>query len=397
MERIGIYGGTYNPPHLGHMRAAQAAIEALRLDRLLLIPTAVSPHKQLPDGSANPQQRLQMLQLSADGMEKASVSDIELRREGKSYTVDTVLQLRRQHPDARLFLLMGTDMFLSFLSWYQPRTILETCAIGVFYRGDRGEEDAVARQKEALEAMGAEIYLVQNRVTDISSTELRRMLLLGCADSFLSAGVGDYIRANGLYGTGGSLKQLPLPELEQAAVKLLKENRIPHVLGCRDTAVALARRWGEDEQAAARAALLHDCTKALDGPLQLTLCGEYGIFLDKFSREHSKTLHAYTGSLVAERIFGESEAVVSAIRWHTTGKADMTVLEKIVYLADAIEPTRDYPSVARLRQLAQQDLDQAVLLCMERTVEYVRRNGGSLDPRTEEALCFLRNQMNSKP
>ena len=109
MERIGIYGGTYSPPHIGHLRAAEYAIEALKLDRLLLIPTGVSPHKQMSAGATS-EDRLQMLRLSAAGIEKAEVSDIELKREGRSYTVDTLGTIRAENPGAELVLLRSWSL-----------------------------------------------------------------------------------------------------------------------------------------------------------------------------------------------------------------------------------------------------------------------------------------------
>jgi nicotinate-nucleotide adenylyltransferase len=169
-------------------------------------------------------------------------------------------------------------------------------------------------------------------------------------------------------------------------------NRVAHVLGCRDTAIAMAKRWGADETDAARAALLHDITKALDGPHQLTLCREYGIILDNFSQENSKTLHALTGSLVAQRVFGETEAVVEAIRWHTTGKANMNTLEKIIYLADYIEPNRDFPGVERLRSLAFTDLDKALALGLTMTLDMLKRQGREISSASREALAYLNIQ-----
>ena len=159
MERIGIYGGTYNPPHIGHMRAAEYAIEALSLDRLLLIPTGVSPHKEMASGASSAD-RLEMLRLSAAGLEKAEVSDIEIRREGRSYTVDTLRQLKAENPGAELVLLMGTDMFLSFLTCGVPEAIMKLAALAVFCRGERGEKAKIERQKLELEAMGAKVELV---------------------------------------------------------------------------------------------------------------------------------------------------------------------------------------------------------------------------------------------
>ena len=391
MERIGIYGGTYSPPHIGHLRAAEYAIEACKLDRLLLIPTGVSPHKAMSAGASSAD-RLEMLRLSAAQIEKTEVSDIEILREGRSYTVDTLGTIREENPGAELVLLMGTDMFTSFLTWKDPERIMELATLAVFCRGERGEQERIDAQKAALEAMGAKIELVHNPVTAISSTDLRRMLVFGCADPFLMPGVGDYIREKGLYGTGKDRKNLSLEELEAEVIGLLNPNRVAHVLGCRDCAVELAKLYGENEVDAARAGLLHDITKAIDGPLQLTLCAEYGIVLDTFSRSFPKTLHALTGSLVAERIFGENENVVRAICHHTTGRADMTLLEKIIYIADYVEANRDFPGVEEMRAMAYTDLDKAVLMGLQSAVAHVRRQGQGLAPATLEALEFLENR-----
>ena len=387
MERIGIYGGTFNPPHTGHIRGAQYAIEALSLRLLLLMPSFISPHKTLPDHSPAPAQRAQMLRLAAG--ENMEVSELELSRGGTSYTYETVEQLSEMYPGKELVLLIGTDMFLSLLTWKEPQKILERASLGVLYRGDKGEMEEIEVQKAALEALGAKVYLVKNPVTAISSTQLRRMLVFRCADPFLPEGVGSYILENGFYGTGMDYRNLPMEELEKVAVSLVKPSRVAHILGCRDTAAALARRWGADETDAARAGLLHDITKALDGPLQLTLCREYATILDDFHTKNPKTLHALTGSLVAERIFGENPRVVAAIASHTTGKANMNTLEKILYVADYMEPNRDFPGVEELRRLAYEDLDKALKLGLEMTLALLKQQGREISPESAEALRFL--------
>ena len=389
MERIGIYGGTFNPPHLGHMLAARQAVDLLCLDKLLLIPDRIAPHKVLPEGSASPQQRLEMLRLAAAGIGKTEVSDIELRREGTSFTYLTILELKQLYPGAQLVLIMGTDMFLSFDKWRETKIITDNAVLGVLCRGEKGEKEAIDAKKAEMESRGVRVELIQNEVTAISSTDLRRMLVFGCAEPFLPEGVGVYIREKGLYGTGRNYRNLSMEELEQVVVSLLKPSRVAHVLGCRDTAIQLAKHWGADVTDAARAGLLHDITKAIDGPLQLTLCGEYGTMLDDFSRRYPKTLHALTGSLVAERIFGENEAVVSAIRHHTTGKADMNLLEKIIYIADYMEPNRDLPGIEQLRMLAYTDLDAALKLGLNMTLEYLARQGSEVSPESRQALDWL--------
>ncbi|MBQ8881573.1 MAG: nicotinate (nicotinamide) nucleotide adenylyltransferase [Oscillospiraceae bacterium] len=387
MERIGIYGGTFNPPHIGHIRGASYAIKALELERLLLVPSCISPHKTLPDCSPTPEQRAKMLTLAAG--EKMEVSDMELRRGGTSYTYETVAQIAAQYLGKELVLLMGSDMFLTFHTWMQPQKTLEKASLGVLYRGDKGELEQIQGQKAKLEAEGARVYVLENPVTEISSTQLRRMLTFHCASPFLPKSVEGYIREQGFYGVGKDYRNLPIEELEQVAVSLVKPNRVAHILGCRDTAADLARRWGADETDAARAGLLHDITKALDGPLQLTLCREYGMILDAFHEKNPKTLHALTGSLVADRIFGENKKVVTAIASHTTGKANMNTLEKILYVADYMEPNRDFPGVEKLRALAYTDLDKALKLGLEMTLSMLKEQGREISPESAEALAFL--------
>ena len=392
MERIGIYGGTFNPPHVGHIQAAKAGVTALNLDKLLMIPDRIAPHKVLPVNSPTAQQRLEMLRIATADCPKIEVSDMELNREGVSYSYETVMQLRETYPGAQLVLFMGTDMFLSFLTWKEPRIILENAVLGVFCRGMKAEEAAIEAQKARLEAMGARVELVKNPVVNISSTQMRRLLAFRCAGEFLPEGVLDYIRQYRLYDTRTPWKNLPMEELESIVISLLNPNRVAHVLGCRDTAVELAKHWGADPVDAARAGILHDITKAIDGPLQLTLCDAYGKMLSDFSQRYPKTLHALTGSLVAERIFGENKAVVSAIESHTTGKANMNLLEKIIYVADYMEPNRDFPGLEKLRELAYTDMDAALKLGLEMTLEHLNRQGNEVSPESREALAWLNRE-----
>ncbi len=319
MEHTGIYGGCFDPPHLGHIQAAKQAIEERKLDKLLVVPTVAAPKEPpLPD-TVDLEHRLQMLKLCF-----AAVPQVQI-----------------QSPDEK------------------PDNI--------FPDEQRVEESA----------------------STLSGADMRRLLAFRCADDFLPDDVARYIQMHNLYGTGDNLRFLPMEKLEQAVVRLLKPNRIAHVLGCRYTAAELARVWGADETDAARAGLLHDITKALDGPLQLTLCRAYGILLDDFSVQNPKTLHALTGSLVAERIFGENDAVVNAIRSHTTGKADMNLLEKIIYVADYMEPNRSFDGVEELRKLAFTDIDKALQLGLEMTLAMLRQQGREISPESQQALAWL--------
>lgn len=389
MERIGIYGGTFNPPHLGHFRGAEYALKQLQLDRLLMIPTHTAPHKEGIQEMPSPQQRLRMVQLGLGDRENIVASDLEINRGGISYTADTVQQVAHLYPDAELFLIIGTDMFAQFDQWREPQKILEHATLAVLCRGEKGEQKAIEETLPRLTAMGARVQVLENPITAISSSDLRRMIAFRCASDFLPQPVEEFILRNGLYESGKNYRHLPIEKLQEVVVSLLKPSRVAHVLGCRETATELAKLYGVDETDAARAALLHDVTKALGGDLQLTMCRCYGTMLDKFSQKNPKTLHALTGSLVAERIFGENTAVVDAIRCHTTGKADMNVLQKILYVADYVEPNRDFPGVEELRHLAYTDITKALKLGLENTLNLLHQQGSEISPESMEALFFL--------
>ena len=372
--KIGVYGGTFNPPHLGHLAAARAAMDALGLDKLLLMPAATPPHKELPPGSPPAADRLAMAEKLADAllMPKAvQVSALEMDRPGPSYTADTVEQLHEREPEAQLWLLVGSDMFLSLHTWREPERIMKYASVCAFHRTQADEAARFAAQKERLERdYGARIQLIPvPGLVEISSTRLRELLSRGEGREYLHPSVYGYILLHGLYGTHADLKRLALPELRACSYAMMKEKRVAHVQGVEEEAARLARRWGGDEGLARRAGVLHDCTKYLELPEQLALCRQYGVELDALEQQAVKLLHSKTGACIARAVFGEPDEVYWAIFWHTTAKADMTTLEKILYVADYMEPNRDFEGVERLRALAYEDLDRALLLGVETTIQ----------------------------
>ncbi len=389
---IGIYGGTFDPPHWGHITAARAAMEQLGLDKLVLIPDRVPPHKALPEGSALPEQRLEMAALAAAELGKrAEVSDRELRRDGPSYTSDTLAELRREHPEDTLWLLMGSDMFLSLQTWHAPEEIMALARIAPFSREAEDESAAFAAQQSRLErAYGAQIRIVQNpEVRELSSTEVRAALAAGRGSDLLPPAVYGYVLREHLYGTHKALTGLTPDELRPIAMSYLKPKRMPHVLGTEQEAVRLVRRYGGDETQARIAALLHDCTKKLDMAQQLALCERYGIMLDELEQKALKLLHSKTGAAIARDVFGVEDAVYDAILYHTTGKPDMTRLEKIIYLADYIEPTRDFPGVDELRKTVYEDLDKGLLMGLTMTIQEMEEMGNPVHHLTRDARDYL--------
>ncbi len=389
---IGVYGGTFDPPHWGHITAARAAMEQLKLDRLVLIPDRVPPHKVLPEGSASPEQRLEMATLAAAELGKRTeVSDRELRRDGPSYTSDTLAELRREHPEDTLWLLMGSDMFLSLQTWHAPEEIMALARIAPFSREVEDESETFAAQQSRLErAYGAQIQIVQNpEVRELSSTEVRAALAAGRGSDLLPPAVYGYVLREHLYGTHKALTGLTPDELRPIALSYLKPKRMPHVLGTEQEAVRLVRRYGGDETQARIAALLHDCTKKLDMAQQLALCEKYGIMLDELEQKALKLLHSKTGAAIARDVFGVEDAVYDAILYHTTGKPDMTRLEKIIYLADYIEPTRDFPGVDELRKTVYEDMDKGLLMGLTMTIQEMEEMGNPVHHLTRDARDYL--------
>ena len=394
--RIGIYGGTFNPPHLGHITAARAVFDLLKLDRLFLIPAGLPPHKTMPPGSPTANQRLEMTRLAGEQLDigdKVEVLDIELLRKGKSYTSDTLAALKAQFPEDEFWLLMGTDMFLTLQAWHAPEEVLRLAGIAAFGRTEEDTEELFAVQREFLNHKypGSRIFtLTIPGVIDVSSTQLRERLKDGDGAKLLAPAVYGYILRNGLYGTDADLRHLSTEQLRCAAMSFLKHKRIPHVLGTEQEAVRLAERWGADTEKARIAALLHDCTKKLNMEEQLVLCRKYGIELDALEQKALKLLHAKTGAAVARELFGVDNEIYSAIYWHTTGRAEMTMLEKIIYLADYIEPTRNFPGVDALRKACYEDLDKGLLMGLEMSVEEMTAMGNPVHHATIEARDALK-------
>ena len=390
--KIGIYGGTFDPPHNGHIAAAQAAMDQLGLDRLLLIPTFQPPHKVLPEGAPSAQQRYDMTVLAAASLgKKAEVLDIELRRGGPSYSWETLCMMKKQFPEDELWLLMGSDMFLTLQEWREPRRVMAMAHIGAFSRVQGGEKAEFARQKAFLEReFGAAVTIIPNpQVVELSSTEVRHALAAGGGEDLLPPAVYGYALRERLYNMNRPLTGLTPDQLRPVALSYLKPKRMPHVLGTEQEAVRLTRRYGGDETQARIAALLHDCTKKLEMPEQLALCKRYDIALDELEKKALKLLHSKTGAAIARDVFGVEDAVYDAIWYHTTGKPDMTLLEKIIYLADYIEPSRDFPGVEELRQAVYEDLDHGLLMGLSMTIQEMEEMGNPVHHLTRDARDYL--------
>lgn len=379
---IAIYGGSFNPPHLGHIEAAETAAEQLRPDKFLIIPGNANPNKDEEPGSPSPEERLALCKLAFRGIDGAEVSDMELARGGKSFTAETVERLMRLYPGSEITLVLGADLLLKLENWYRFSFILEHCTLAVLSREEGGDAETERMCAHLRRDCGARVRMIEHVPVSMSSRDIRRRLRLRQGADMLDGEVYAEIIRRRMYESQPELRWL-----REQAMELVKPSRIAHVAGCESEAVMLARRWGEDPETAAEAGILHDITKKQKFDEQLILCRKYGIIPDETELRCPQLLHALTGAALARDRFGVPDEVYEAIRWHTTGKPDMTLLEKIIYLADMTEPTRSFDGIGRLRELCREDIDGAMALALEMSLEHIREQ--NVEPHRNSVEAYI--------
>ena len=384
--RVGIFGGTFNPPHSGHESAAKTAAAQLSLDILLVVPSGIPPHKRLPQGSPSADIRLAMTQNAFSEIPGSIVSDIEVRISGPAYTIETVNAIKKMYPDAELFLLMGTDMFLSLELWKDHLSLLKNITPVVFSRSDDDLKKITEYASHLTEKYGSHVEIIKNTVVPVSSSELRDILPLRGGMRYINDTNYSYIIRSRLYNARPDWDWL-----RTKAHEMLNPKRVPHVIACEKMALELAERWNVNEDDAREAAILHDITKRLDIDEHQSVLKEYsGVSISKPTKSESKLLHAMTGAILAKALFGVSDEVEDAIRWHTTGKAKMSTLSKVLYLADYVEETRDFPGVEDLRRLAFENIDEAMIMGLEMTISDITARGIAPDEATLAAIGDLK-------
>ena len=388
--KIGIFGGTFNPPHIGHLNIAQNAAEICGLDKIIFIPSKIPPHKDLPETTASPEQRLEMTNLLADSVKSVptEVSRCELDREGKSYTVDTLKILKKMYPNDELFFILGGDMLLSFdTCWKSPEQISSLCKILAFSRNNVQKLQLIQCADMLKNKYNSDIAVIDCDIIDISSTSIRNAMRIGKCSRYLTDKVFDFIKSNKLYNFNSRLYSL-----RSAAKNRLSRSRYLHVLGCERQAAALAKKWNVDEYSAREAAILHDITKEVDIPSQLQLCSQYGIIPEYIHKIPIPILHGISGAYVAKTEFHCSPEIENAIKYHSTGRVNMSNLEKIIFISDMTEPGRDYDGVQNIRSKSFKNLDAAVAVAMKAKINHICKTGGKPTKDLKDAF----NQYNPK-
>ncbi len=376
MKKIGVFGGSFHPVHNGHLALAKHAAEALGIDRVLFVIDRIPPHKTLAEG-ADDSERLAILRLAVEDEPLFQVETMELDREGLSYSVDTLRELKGKYPDSKLYFFLGSDMLNSFTSWRSPDEIAKLAALVCTVRGGQsgGEEETAADLRARY---GAEVILLEE-VSSLSSTIVRNRIrdALPITD-MLPKQAAHYIYLHGCY------QPTEIRAYYDRLTKELKPQRMEHTAYVLETAIALADRFGADAKKARTAALLHDCAKYLPEAKLLSYADTKPPMLP--------ILHAPAGADYAKTAYGvEDPEILQAIRLHTTGDAGMTTLDKIIYLADMIEPSRSYEGVDRIRKA--ETLDEMMRLALLRSIWYIKERNYPIHPATLRALEDLGGKM----
>ncbi len=359
-----MYGGTFDPPHKGHLHLLQSAVRQFAFDRILLVPAYIPPHKD-HDPALTFDLRCAILKDWFGGISHLEISPIEQQRSGKSYTVDTVEAILTDDPGEDLYLLLGTDMFLSFETWHRFQDLLKKVYLVVGPR-DQGDDLRIQAYREQL--------MTKCVCKGILLCDMDPVV---CASSDIRA-AGNGVAQRGFEHIG----------------KELTIKRARHTLRVAEYAKRIAANNGVDPEQAYLAGLLHDCTRCYSTEWQFCYADENGILFSDEDRQTPEILHQYTGAVFAQKELGVTDPqILSAIRCHTTAKADMTPLEMVVYFADGCEPGRDYPGVDRLRTVGEKDIKQGTRLLLESSMRLLKSKNVPIHSGTKAAYESLLKEL----
>lgn len=409
---VALYGGSFDPPHQAHRALLESLSQLEEVEEVLVLPAKQNPLKQgLQTPAAH---RLQMAKLAFSDLPKVRVLDLELRREGPSYTLDSLRSLRKLYPDGQKFVfVMGADAFLDFPLWYQAKTILTLCDLWVARRPGLSAQLMEEAKASWDQEMGREvIFWLEAPLIELSSTQLRTELLSQLAKPApyvprgwqalqraplqleglrgkLAQAVLDWIQIHGLYAYqnwGQGLKRADLllcQALQERLFLSQKPERLWHCLNVYLLAVALAPVFGLGEREAALAALLHDGAKHLNRQEMLMICPELQQRLDL----SPAVWHGWVAAKWAREEYQLSEEVALAIEQHSTLAAGASPLAQLIFVVDKVEPARKYGDLEEIRQFLEAGkLEAAARLCLQSCLAVLEREG---KPAAKESLEFL--------
>lgn len=393
--RIGVYGGSFDPFHNGHLALIKSAWETGKLDKILVIPVGTAPHKSHRMSLAA--YRYEMARLGTTGLNYVELLDDEIASKGVDYTLETVRHLRRVYArkakSLKFDLIVGSDVLFTFETWHKPKELSAEVRLLVALRGNQNEQEAKEKAEALRAAFGTKIKFFYMPPIELSSTLLREAL---AAEKDVSQLVPDavhqFIKSNRIYEFGKDIAAIDdetwhrLLELEIEIWPLMPQKRRVHTLNVMLYAVRLARLHGLDVAQAAIAGLVHDCAKHLPMKLQMKYAKRAG----NIAILNDEVAHGPAGSYYARKKLGITDRdVLAAIFYHTTSRGLMTPLDQVIYLADKIEYGRPFKDLEPIRKAAKKDLDLAMELCINEVFKALSRSKKEVHPFTKAAKLTL--------
>ncbi|MDR1576290.1 MAG: nicotinate (nicotinamide) nucleotide adenylyltransferase [Treponema sp.] len=389
--RLAVLGGSFNPVHLGHLFLADAVLSALRYDRVALIPAYRSPFKlTAANMESSARDRLELLAASITGDPRLTVDDCEIRREGVSYTADTLESvIRRYMPDGKPGLIIGDDLAAGFLQWHKSDEILDRADIIVARRLASAEVSCPFPHRR-----------ITNEMMEISSAMVRKRIESAGAWRYLvPQAARTIIEDRRLYGfseeappaadsSGAGPARKTIVHVEEAARESLSIERFLHSRNTALLAWDLCRRFGLDPALGYLAGIAHDLGKSLDEETLLAMAKSDGRAVSKLEKKKPALLHGRAAAILLKERFGiHNRDVLEAVALHTEGAAGMGPLAKVVYIADKVEVSREKVDPA-LRKMcyANEDLDRILFAALNQTVSWLRSKKLELSEETFRLL-----------
>lgn len=388
--KIGIMGGTFDPIHNGHVMLGEYAKNLFVLDEIWFMPNGNPPHKMNEKIESQTKHRVEMVRRAIEDKVGFVLQLYEVERKEVNYSYLTMEHFRKVYPEYEFYFIIGADSLFALEKWVHPEKLVKTCVILAAYRDDKNTDEMMTQISYLNQKYGADIRLLKTPSIDISSTEIRQRLKDGLSvRDMVPESVCQYIQEHHLFVDD-------LDELKEKVRKSQKESRFAHTLGVVETAIQLAKQYQVDVKKAEIAALLHDCAKGLGGHEQLQLCKKYGLIITEAEERNPFLLHAKLGAYLAKADYGiDDEEILDAIRWHTTGRPEMTQLDKIIYIADYIEPNRNQaPNLDEIRHLATLSLDECLYAILKATLAYLETKKDVIDPMTEQTYLYYKKYLN---
>ena len=386
--KIGIMGGTFDPIHYAHLATAEFIRDNYKLDKILFIPSGNPPHKK--GNITDKYDRYNMVLLSTVNNDDFIVSDIEIKREKSTYTIDTLKVLKQIYKNAEIYFITGADAICDIETWKDVEGNFKLANFIAATRPGISLLRANEKIKELKDKYNANIESVYVPSLDISSTYIREQLNKHKTIRYLVPElVQEYIYNKKLYSSGEYYMNLEL--INNKIQEMLPEKRYKHSLNVANCAVKLSEIYGCDKEKAYIAGIAHDCAKYLNKDEVKYYVDKYKIVLDEIEKDNLALSHSLIGSYIAKYEFGINDKdIINAIKYHTTGKEDMDIIEKIIYIADLIEEDRDFPGVEELRDLVyNKELDKALLISFNNTIKFVIENNQLIHNRTVDARNYL--------